>query len=56
MNKKLLLPLVALAGLTIKQVYNIELSAQEIDLVVDGILALLTLFGIFMEPKGGKKK
>lgn len=56
MNKALLLPIVALLALTLKQIFNIELSESDTDTIVDGVLALCTLAGIFMQPKGGEKK
>lgn len=56
MNKTLILPIVALAGLAIKQFTNFELSQMEIDLITEGVLAIVALTGIFMSPKKGGKK
>lgn len=51
MNKNLLVPIIALFGLTIKNVFHIELSQADIDIIVDGVLSIITLYGIFMHPK-----
>lgn len=57
MNKALLIPIVALLALTVKHLFNVELSQSEMDTIVEGTLAVLTLVGMFMHPKkgGGKK-
>lgn len=54
MNKKLLLPVVSLILLATKMYTGYEFTDQNVDQIVDGVLALITLFGHFMEPK--KKK
>lgn len=55
MNKALILPIVALLALAMKQISGYEYSQTEVDIIVEGILAITTLIGIFMTPqKGGK--
>ena len=51
MNRKLILPIVALIALSVKQIGGIELEQEQIDVIVEGILAIATLSGIFMNPK-----
>lgn len=54
MNRKLLLPIVALICLLSKELGGVEFDNQQIDILIEGILAIATLIGIFMNPK--KKK
>lgn len=50
MNKNLITPIVALIALLAKQVFGFELSNAAADALTDGILAIITLVGIFMSP------
>jgi uncharacterized membrane protein len=50
MNKQLLIPIVALTALVLKHTFNYEMPQAEMDTIADGILALVTLVGIFMKP------
>lgn len=56
MNRALLIPIVALLALTIKHLFNVELSQTDMDTIVEGLLAVLSLVGIFMHPKKGGGK
>lgn len=51
MNKALIIPVVALVALMVKQLSGVELQEEQIDIIVEGILAIATLSGIFMNPK-----
>lgn len=51
MNKKLLLPIVALIVLLSKELSGIEFNNQQIDILTEGILAITTAIGLFMNPK-----
>ncbi len=51
MNRKLLIPIVALIALMVKEFTGTELGEQQIDIIVEGVLAIATLSGIFMTPK-----
>lgn len=53
MNKNLITPIVALIALLAKQVFDFELSNDAADALTDGILAIITLVGIFMNPTKG---
>ncbi len=53
MNKALLAPIVALFLLILKQSLGIEFDDNTMNVITDGILALVTLIGIFMHPKKG---
>jgi hypothetical protein len=54
MNRKLLLPIFALICLLGKELGGFELDNQQVDVLVEGILAIATATGLFMNPK--KKK
>lgn len=54
MNKQLLIPIIALIALMVKQFAGIELSAEEVDTIIEGVLALIIAIGFFTHPK--KKK
>ena len=49
-NKKLITPIVALIALLAKQVFGFELDNAGVDALTDGVLAIITLVGIFMHP------
>lgn len=51
MNKALLIPIIALLALIAKQAFGYELSQVEIDIVIEGVLSIVTLVGLFMNPK-----
>ena len=50
MNKALIAPIVALALLLAKQTFGVEFDSETQNAIVDGVLALITLAGIFMHP------
>jgi uncharacterized membrane protein len=50
MNRKLLFPIVALVALMVKEFTGIELAEQQIDVIIEGILAIAVLSGVFMTP------
>lgn len=52
MNKQLLIPIAALFVLVLKQYFGYELTDETIDVVTNAMLAIVTLMGIFMHPKG----
>lgn len=54
MNRKLLLPIIALVVLMLKQFAGVEFDSQQIDVLVEGFLAISILTGFAMNPK--KKK
>ncbi len=54
MNRKILFPTVALIALLVKQISGIELDNVQIDVIVEGILGVSAIVGIFMNPKKGK--
>lgn len=56
MSKALLIPIIALVALVIKQFTQFELSQVEIDLIAEGLLAAITLVGIFMHPRKEETK
>ncbi len=49
-NKNLITPIVALIALLAKQVFGFELDNAGVDALTDGVLAIITLVGIFMHP------
>ena len=51
MNRKILLPIAALICLLAKELGGVELDNQQVDVLIEGILAIATLVGIFMTPK-----
>lgn len=51
MNRKLLLPIVALIALMVKEIGGIELSDAQINVLVEGILGVAAFIGLFMNPK-----
>lgn len=54
MNKALIVPIVALIALSVKQIGGIEIGQEQLDIIVNGILAITTLAGIFMHPTNKK--
>lgn len=54
MNRKLLLPIVAFSCLLIKQFSGVEFNQEQIDVLIEGILAIATLTGFWMNPKKNK--
>lgn len=51
MNKALIAPIVALALLVVKEVYAVEISDEIANKITEGVLALVVLFGFFVNPK-----
>ncbi len=51
MNKKLIVPIVALIVLLSKESLGVEFDSKEIDVIVEGLLAISVVFGIFTNPK-----
>jgi hypothetical protein len=51
LNKALLAPIVALFCLLLKQVFGISLDDSMLNTATDGLLAIITMAGIFMDPK-----
>lgn len=53
MNKALIIPVIALLALIVKHAFGFEIPQGEIDAIADGVLAVLTLVGIFLHPTKG---
>lgn len=53
MNRKILIPAVALIALLLKEVGDINLSDAQINVIVEGLLGVTAIVGIFMNPKKG---
>ncbi len=51
MNKQLIAPIVALIVLFVKESFGVDVQSEVVDTVLNGILAVITLAGIFMNPK-----
>jgi len=54
MNRTILIPVIALLALIIKEVSGVELDSLKIDIIIEGILGLVGIVGIFMNPKKEK--
>lgn len=50
-NKQIIVPIAALVSLILKSNFGIVLSDGDMDTVVNGVLAIVGLFGVFMHPK-----
>lgn len=50
-NKALIAPIIALAVLVVKEVYGVELDNETVNQITEGVLALIILFGFFVNPK-----
>lgn len=53
-NKALLVPLLSAISLFVKQAFGYEIPNEYVNIGADVILALITVIGLFMNPK--KKK
>jgi uncharacterized membrane protein len=53
MNKQLIAPIVALFVLLAKESYGVDIQSESVDVIVNGVLAVVALAGIFMNPKKG---
>ncbi len=51
LNKALIYPIIALVALLVKLLFNIELRDEEVDIIIEGILAVAIMVGIFTNPK-----
>lgn len=51
MNRALIAPLVALFCLLIKQVFDVQIDNLMMDTLTDALLAIITMAGLFMNPK-----
>ena len=51
MNRKLILPIVAMIALLAKEIGGIELDDAQINVLVEGILGVAAFIGLFMNPK-----
>lgn len=51
MNKLLIIPIVSLAIMIFQRSFNLTFSDTEIQTIVEGILSILVLLGIFADPK-----
>lgn len=50
-NKQIIVPIVALVALILKTNFDVVLSDGDTDTIVNGLLAIVGLFGVFMQPK-----
>jgi uncharacterized membrane protein len=55
MRKSTIYPIIALVALLIKLTFGIELRDEEVDVIIEGILAIAILVGIFSNPKRKEK-
>jgi uncharacterized membrane protein len=51
MRKSIIYPIVALVALLIKLLFGIELRDEEVDAIIEGVLAIIITIGIFTNPK-----
>jgi uncharacterized membrane protein len=51
MNRKLLIPVFAVLALLLKEIGGIHLDDSQIDIMIEGILGVTAIVGIFMNPK-----
>lgn len=51
MNKALIAPIMALFCLLIKQVFDVQIDNSMMDTMTDGLLAIITMAGLFMHPR-----
>lgn len=49
-NKALLIPILTAVFLLVKQIFNVDLPEQTIDIASDVIMGLVTLSGFFLHP------
>jgi uncharacterized membrane protein len=50
-NRNIIIPTVALLALVVKQISGVELDNVQIDIIVEGILGVAAIIGIFTNPK-----
>lgn len=55
MQKTVIAPIVSLGALVIKSTLHIELSSEAQDIIVTGILAIFTAYGIWKNHKKEEK-
>ncbi len=51
MNKQLLIPIIALVLLMVKQLTGIQFTTEEVDVIIEGVLAIVVAIGFFTNPK-----
>ena len=51
MNRNIIIPVVALLVLIAKQISGVELNDVQVDIIVEGVLGIAAIIGIFMNPK-----
>jgi uncharacterized membrane protein len=51
MNKAIIAPIVAAVLMLIKQLFGIELPSEAVDTITNGVLAIVMLAGIFIDPR-----
>ena len=56
MNKALIAPIIAMAVLVVKEVFAVDISDDLVNKITEGVLALIVLFGFFVNPKKNAKK
>lgn len=54
MNKALYIPIIALVILLAQRILHFEFTSQEVQIIQDGLLAIIVLLGIFTDPKKGE--
>lgn len=55
MNKTIILPIVALVAGLIKSLFHIEVGDELQNQITDGIIAVITLYGIYVNHREAKK-
>lgn len=51
MNKNIIMPILTGLALILKKAVGYEIGTEEIDVLADMILGIVTLAGVFMTPK-----
>jgi uncharacterized membrane protein len=51
MKKTILIPIITLVTLTVSNVFDVKIGTELQDQLADGILALITLIGVFTNHK-----
>lgn len=51
MNKQVILPIIAVIALAIKNIAGVQMDDHAQNLIADLILSIVSLYGVFVEPK-----
>jgi uncharacterized membrane protein len=50
-NRAIILPIIAGIALVIKLIFGLEIDQHAQDVLADAVLAIISVIGIFMQPK-----